>query len=198
MKTCFFLLLFIFLIKFIESKKTLRTYVVKREAMISGNPLSGYSVYDSKEKTILYRLKTVSTDIDSIMLVDHLTKNIVGNLEGEWTDVFNVTLSTYDQNLNKWLDGNIKRTVVFLMEKLQIQWNGFRLVMKKRKFSRTRKFYDEQKNDFIAQFRRRARLFDSTPVKYDLKIYSNKIPDSIYFLILGMTDQREKLTADGV
>jgi hypothetical protein len=203
MKITFLLVLSVILVKSIQSKKPIRTYVVGRKAMISGNPLPGYKVYDPKETRVLYQLKPMSSDVDTIILVDDQKKNIVGNLEGEWTsqwpleDKFNITFSIYDYNLNKWIDGTIKRDRGFFNQKLQIQWNEFRLVAKKSDFSYTTKLYDERGNDLLSQFRWQSVWSTSaTKPKYNLKIFSDKVPDAISFFILAIVDQREVILGE--
>jgi hypothetical protein len=164
--------------------------------MISGNPLPGYKVYDPKETRVLYQLKPMSSDIDTIILVDDQKKNIVGNLEGEWTsewpleDTFNITFSIYDYNLNKWIDGTITRTAGIFSEKYSIRWNEFRLNAKIRSFSVNRKLYDERNNDLISQFRYSLWSNSLTNPRYDMKIFSDKVPDAITFFLLAIVDQR--------
>src|SRR5690606_19868556 len=99
-------------------------------------------------------------------------KNIVGNLEGEWTsewpeDAFNITFSIYDYALNKWTDGNIKRTATTFSEKYFIQWNGYRLMAKKKFFSYRRQIFNELNNELLAQFRWRSIWASSANTKYD-------------------------------
>jgi hypothetical protein len=197
MKVFFFLLLFIISVKCIQSKKPIRTYVVRRDVSAVGNPLPEYSVYDTSEKKLSYRLKIVSSDIDTIILVDHPNKNIVANLEGEWTDkIFNVSFSIYDSKLSKWTDGNIKRSKGLFFDKFPVVWNGIRLVMKKKPFSLTRQFYEQPANKLIAQFRVRTSWTAVTRTKFDLKIFSDKVPDAIYFFMLAIVDQRQVIKYD--
>ncbi|CAF4329191.1 unnamed protein product, partial [Rotaria sordida] len=81
MKIICCLLLFILLIKYIESKKAIRTYVVVRNATAHGKPMYGFRIFDSKEKTSLYRIRVSSSDVDSAILVDNLEKNIMANIK---------------------------------------------------------------------------------------------------------------------
>ncbi|CAF0953698.1 unnamed protein product [Rotaria sordida] len=179
------------MIKCIESKKANRTYVVVRNATKHRHELFGFRIFDSKEKTCLYRLRASSRDIDTVILVDNPTKNMVANLEGIWIDsTFNVTLSVYDYKLNKWIDGVIQRTSHFWANDYTVEYNNEQLIAKWKLFSTKIKVYHKKQNELLAQFRPRTRLLLWRPVKYDLKIYSNKVPDAIYFFLLLIFDHR--------
>jgi hypothetical protein len=187
MKT-FFLLLFIIMIKCIQSKQPIRKYVMRRDISLDGNPLPGYSIYDTYKKKLAYRLRTISTDIDTIMLVDYPKKNIMGNLEGEWADdTFNVTFSIYDYKLNQWIDGTIKKPGA-TMNKLTIEWNKSRLVMKEKFFTGT-KIYNEWDDELLAQLQRRSGWSSTSSLKFDVKIFSDKVSDPIYFFVFAIADQ---------
>ncbi|CAF4711552.1 unnamed protein product, partial [Rotaria sp. Silwood1] len=88
--------------KYIESINPNRTYVLVSNGRINQNGFYGFDIFDSKEKTSLYRLRVSSSDLDIAILVDYPAKNIVANLEGIWIEwKVNVTFSVYDCKLNK-------------------------------------------------------------------------------------------------
>jgi hypothetical protein len=59
--------------------------------------------------------------------------------------------------------------------------------VKKKLFTINHQFYDENKN-ILAQFRKRFRWFNWSLVKYDLKIFIDKIPDFVYFFTLAIVN----------
>jgi hypothetical protein len=147
--------------------------------------LSDFTVFDLSGKNQLYRLKTSATDIDSVMLVDHPAKNMIANAEGEWIDnIFNVTMSIYDKKLSKWIDGTIKRLKQSFTKTYRIEWNQKSLIIKCKFYTKTIKIYNERPEELVAEFRHRARWLNKFKYKYDLKIYSDKLPDAIYLLAL--------------
>ena len=151
-------------------------------------------VYDSNEKNILYELKTFSSDIDTVIVVDRPENNIVANVEGIWIyNKFNVTFSVYDYKLNRWTDGTISRIPHFFSSEYPIKYDNDYFVMKKKIFSSWMKFYHKKYNTLLAEFQKRSRWLFWKPLKYDLKIYSKKLPDPIYFLALVITDHRRIL-----
>ncbi|CAF3838050.1 unnamed protein product [Rotaria sp. Silwood1] len=171
MKVICCLLLFIFLIKCIEARKSHHTYVIVRNATASGKPMYGFSIFDSEEKRHLYRIRISSTEVDTAILIDNYRKNIVANLKGKWTDGF------IQRNTHTYED-------------YTIHFNNQRLSAKSSRFSKNIKVYTQQKNELLAQFRYRTRWLSWRPVKYDLNIYSTKVPDAVYFFLVLIIDHR--------
>ncbi|CAF1309171.1 unnamed protein product [Rotaria sordida] len=191
MKIICCLLLFILLIKCTEAKKVHHTYVVVRNVTAPGKPMYGFRIFDSKEKTCLYRIRVLSKDVDTAILVDNFGKNIIANLEGIWIEkLVNVTFSIYDSKLNKWTDGFIQRNYHLFSSDYIIQFNNQQLIAKSKNDSKNVKVYDKKKNELLAQFRYRTRWLFSKSVKYDLKIYSNQVPDAIYFFLVLILDHQ--------
>jgi len=190
MKLFFLLLFLIITIEYIQSKKALRTYVVKRDDKIKRKQLSAYTVYDSIGKNILYRLIPFSTDIDTIILFNYPEKNMIANLEGEWIDdIFNVTFSIYDKKLYNWMDGIIQLDKSGWSEKYVIFWNSKHLNTKNGFFSTNVSVYNAQKKELLAEFWNSSGWFSSDR-KFDLKIYSDYVLDTIYFFLLAIDDHR--------
>ncbi|CAF1245613.1 unnamed protein product [Rotaria sp. Silwood1] len=191
MKVICCLLLFILLIKCNEAKKAQRMYVVVRNATTPGKPMYGFRIFDSKEKTCLYRIRVSSSDVDSAILVDNLGKNIMANLKGIWIEnLVNVSFSVYDSKLNKWTDGFIKINAHVLSLDYIIQFNNEQLIANLGNFSKKIKVYDKKKNELLAEFRVRSRWLPWSSAKYDLKIYSNQVPDAIHFFLVLIMDHR--------
>jgi len=198
MKLFCFLLLLIITIEYIQSKKTLlRTYTIHRDNIVKANELSAYTVYDSSGKNILYRLKPTSTDIDTVVVTDHPGKNMVANLEGEWiAKVFHVTFSIYDKKLNEWIDGIIKKDLKEIKDKYSVEWNSKYLNTKSKFFSSKMQVYNTQQKELVAEFGHRD-WFNSGNIVFTLKIYSDQVPDIIYFFLLAINDHRIQEATSG-
>jgi len=195
MKLFSFLLLFIVMIEYIQSKKTQRTFIVERDNVIKEKQLSAYTIFDSTGKTRLYQLKTTSTDIDTLILINYPAKNMVANLEGEWVDkVFNVSFTLYDKKLHKWTDGTIRIDATGFREKYSIGWNSQLFNTKTKFWSGTLQLYHTRQKELIAEIRRRTPWFGGK-VKFELKTYSSQFPDAIYFFILAINDHRIQIAA---
>lgn len=191
-KFFFLLLLLIIAVEYIQSKNVQRTYIVVRDRKIRDNRLSNYTIYDSLGKKELYRIKTISTDIDTMMLVNYPAKNMIGNLEGEWADeIFNVSFSIYSLKSYKWIDGTMKKVKKTFINKYSIEWDSKIVIMKDTFISRTMKFYDEKQNELFAEFKATSKWFGN--FKYTLTIYSDYIPDAIYFFALAISDHRYQI-----
>jgi hypothetical protein len=185
------ILVFIIMIKCIESKKEKekRSYVIIRDKLPDEHKLYGYSIFDSTEKKRLYRLKTSSSEIDILMLVDYPAKNIVANMEGVLLgEKLNVTFSVYDYQQNKWTDGTMVDSYHFLFDKYAIEWNSKQYIMKNRISSKNSRLYNKSQDQLLAKFVKRTQWLYWAPVKYDLKIYSNELPDAVCFFALAVID----------
>lgn len=195
MKLFSLLLFFIITIQYIQSKKPIRTYVVKRENKLVGKQLSGYTVYDSNEKNILYRLKASSTDIDTMILTNYPAKNMIANIEGEWVEkVFNDTFTIYDKKSNKYIDGTITIDSNSWLANYLIFWNSKHLNTKRSSVGISTSVFSTYQKELLAEFRYRYRTrWFSTVVKYQLKIYSDYVSDAIYFLLVAIEDHRYQL-----
>lgn len=192
MKTYFLLLFFIIFIKYVKSQKAIRSYVVVSNKTSTKGFIHEMSVLDATEQRILYRIKTSVSDIDTIIVVDHKTKNIVANLEGRWVEgVFNVTFAIYDSKLLKWTDGIINKVDRTIGDTdYTMEYNKIRLNTDRRWYSKKVKIYYTPTKEQVARFRIRYRWFNWSPVKYDLKIYINKVPDMVYFFLLAIMEHR--------
>jgi hypothetical protein len=182
----------------VESKpKVNRSFLVVADARTKAKPLPGFSVFDSTGKKLLYRLKTSSTDIDSMILIDYPAKNMVANAEGEWIDnIFNVSLSIYDYKLNKWTDASFRKIFDLFTGKYQILWNNESLIIKRGFFTKTIKMYNEKQNVLIAEFRYRSIWRSGFTYKYDLKIYSDKLSDAIYLFAVAIMHHTQKVSSE--
>jgi hypothetical protein len=190
MKTTIFLGLFIILIGYIESIKV--QYIVVRDRGIQDNRLSNYTIYDALEKNQLYRIRTISTDIDTMILVNFPAKNMIGNLEGEWTEsVFNVSFSYYSTKSHKWVDGVMKKIPKVFYNKFSIEWDSKSIVMRDSFLSNMMKFYDKQEKVLLASCKDYSSFFGK--FKYKLTINSDYLPHPIYFFALAIADHRYQI-----
>ncbi|CAF3726928.1 unnamed protein product [Rotaria sp. Silwood1] len=191
MKSINYLLLFILLNKYIESGKIERAYVLVENARSSRLEINGYTIFDSKEKQNLYRLTASRSDIDTVILFDYSHNKMTANLEGLWMfDPFNVTYSIYDSKLNKWMDGTLRRTVHWFSVDYTTEYNNEQVIGNRKNKTPKGKIYLKKKNELLAKFRARSQRDSDQPIKYDLEIYSNKVPDALHFLLLLIMDHR--------
>ncbi|CAF3900987.1 unnamed protein product [Rotaria sordida] len=152
------------------------------------NGLSRLSILNSNGKEYLYRLRSSHTENDVLLLIAYPSKDIVAYLQGQWrNETLNVTYDIFNYTTNQWTNGTIKKTFNVFIEKYFIEWDGQNFLMKKKLFSINHKFYDENQ-DVLAQFRMRFRWFNWSLIKYDLKIYSDKLLDAVYFFSIAIVD----------
>ncbi|UJR11188.1 hypothetical protein I4U23_015369 [Adineta vaga] len=191
------LLLFILTIKCIKSETVYRSFVVIQDKPPKPKPLTDFTAYDTREKNRLYLIRTTSSDIDTITLFDYRAKTMMANVEGQWIDgIFNVSLSIYDPKSDRWVDGTMTLSKSFLSYTYNLRWNDERFVIKSRSFIKTIKIYKESPEQLVGQFRYRSFWRSGTKYKYDVKIFTNKLPDAFFLLPLTIIHHTEKLTND--
>ena len=187
----FWLALFITLIKYIESKKSIHKYILIRDDRMDKNGFSQFSVLDSHGKQYLYRLKTSYIDNnDSLVLVSYPSKDIAGYVIGRWkNETLNVTFQLFDLATNESTNGTITKIFNLYVETYLIEWNNETFLMKKKLFSIPHKFYDQNQN-VLAQFRKKFRWFNWSSIEYNLNIFIDTLPHAIYFFSLAIVDHR--------
>lgn len=188
----FFVIFFILTDECIQSKKVVRSLVVIQDQPTKGRPITDFTVFDSSEKKQLYRLRSSTKDIDTLMVVDYPAKNMIGNAEGEWIDgKVNATLTIYDQKSAKWIEGTIQRQVKLSPEVYRMEWNKEIYLIRIPFLSKTIKISKERPDELMAYFRHRARWLNKLKYNYDLKIYSAKLPDAFYLLALSIIHHKD-------
>ena len=178
-----------------QSKNILRSYVVRKDRILPDFQLAKLSFYDSVDKSRLFSIETYESDIHSVQLFAQPSKKVLGALEGVWKQqILNATFSFLDVRSNQWKDGSIVRNAHLFAHKYTISANGKQILMKG-KYSTTGvvELRDKKGKDLLAQFQPRIRHFNSLSLKYDLKVFSNKVPDMVYFFALAVMDQRNML-----
>lgn len=186
--------LFVILIKEIDSKKWIRKYVLIRDEELDQKGLSQYSVLNWNEKEYLYRLKTsYIDDDDEIIVINYPDENEMGYLHGQWkNETVNTTFELFDFNDNQWKNGSIEKIFNLFIEKYLIKWNNEEFYLKKKLFSNRWKFVNFNGKEF-AHFEMRFRWFHWSLVKYQLKIFSELLPDPILFFSFLLQDHRSIL-----
>ncbi|CAF4111011.1 unnamed protein product [Rotaria magnacalcarata] len=165
-------------------------FLLIRDDTTDRNGLSRFSVLDSSEKQYLYRLKSSNDDSNLLLIISYPSKDVLGYVGNEWrNEILNVTFEIYNSTTNQWTNGTIKKLPNLFTEKYLIEWNSQNFMMKKKLFSIHHKFYDECEN-VLAQFRMRFRWFNWTLIKYNLELFSDKLPEIIYFFLIAIVDNR--------
>lgn len=190
MKLLIILILFLILIKEIDSKKWIRRYVLIRDEELDKKGLSQYSILNWNEKEYLYRLKTSYADDDEIILINYPDENQIGYLNGQWkNETVNTTFELFHFDENQWKNGSIEKIFNLFIEKYLIKWNDQLFYLKKILFSDRWKFVNSNGNEF-AHFEMRFRWIPWSSVKYHLKISSENLPDQILFFVFLIQDHR--------
>ena len=193
--TAWIVVLFLMVTPSNQSKKILRSYVIRKDRIMPNFQLADLSFFDSVDKSRLYTIETYKSDIHAVQLLAQPSKTPVGALEGIWkTQILNATFSFLDARSNQWKDGTIVRNVHLFANKYTISVNGKQILMKSKVLSTNPiELRDKKGKDLLAQFQSRTGQFNSLALRYDLKVFSNKVPDVVYFFALSIMDHQSML-----
>ena len=184
-------------IEYTECKTPSRVFVMKQDTPPKKKPLHDFTAYDAREKARLYLIRTTTTDVDAINIFDYRARSMVANVEGEWIGgVFNATLSIFDSKSEQWIEGTMSRTWGLFKNTYKLRWNNDKLLIKRNMLSKTVEITDELSKQLLATFRYRSIWRAGLKFKYDVKIYTTRLPDSLYILIVTIFNHAEHINID--
>lgn len=172
-----------------NSQNNVQKYVVQKDLINFFRP-GQFSIFDGNEKELLFRVKSYISFWHRIEIFDATTKQLIGRLLSDWTwFLYQAKFSILDPTSNKWIDGQIQKKLSFYVDQYLIEWNDRKIMMETKIASFTSEFRDENQQ-ILARYRMRwSSLIWSN--KYDLEIYSNEFPESLYILALAAKDHTD-------
>jgi len=172
-----------------------RRYFMKRD-FFNGFKSAEFSIFDSSEKVLLYRIESYHVLGGSIELIDSLSKQVTGKLRST-VNIFSYegNFQIFNSSSNQWINGKIERIFNVFNEKYLIKWNGYSILMETKPLSLTTTFEYEYHSGILAEIKQRSLTILRS--KYDLKIYSDDLPHAIYFLAIAVKDQNSRSRSKG-
>ncbi len=179
---------------YVSPQDPIRQYVIRKDFFI-GFKAGEFTVYDTSEKNIQYRIESDYGITQNVRLIAHPSKQLVGRLQAKFTVfLYEGEISIIDSQTNQWINGVFKQNFKLLTSSFNIDWNGRSLTGESELGSVTVKFRDTN-GELLAQFRLRPVVFLKR--KYDMKIFSNKYPDQLYLLALAAYDHIHSTKKNG-
>ena len=165
-----------------------RQYVIE-EDYFRGPKAREFSVYYPKRANLHYRIESSLSFGQSIRLVAYPAKKTVAKLKSTKKNrLYEAKLKVLDPTTKKWIPGLIQQEYRLLGQHWTITWNGSNVSMITEPASLTTSFYDEQRNrELLAKFRIRPQSLLWLNL-YDMQIYANSTPDSVYLLSMAVRD----------
>jgi hypothetical protein len=183
------------LFTFVNLQNPIREYVIRKD-FFSGLKAGEFSVFDTSEKHVYYRIESSYGLMQNLKVISQPSKQEVGRLQAKIKLLlYKAEISILDSQTNQWTSGLIEQDFKLLGSSFDINWNGHRITMKSEVGSLTSKFYDESQQ-LLAEIRLRPTSIFITN-KYDMKVFSNKYPEQIYLLGLAARDQLTSSTKKG-
>ncbi len=176
------LVLFFCLVHFALSVLPQRTYLMKID-VFNGRKPAEFTIYDKETNARVYRIESYGFfQPQSVNLIAYPSKQVVGkfisNVKNHWREV---TFQVFDNKTRKWKSGNfIQNLIGFYKHSIDIDWDGLPLNCEIDKNGLAGRFLAAD-NSTLANFKRES-WKNFWPGKYEVEIYSNDIPDSLYLL----------------
>ena len=167
------------ILTFANSDSTVRVLVIQQENKYDERKLPQFSVYDGAKTQLQYTIKSQDeTPLTSRIMV-YPEKEIVGALRSTETNrLFDqAQISILKSDSNEWIEGLVIADRLWFRLSHTIKWNERHLSMTSQIYSLTTKIHDQDNGKLLATFKRR--LFNFKPT-FDLNIFSNEIPDTLY------------------
>lgn len=174
---------------YVNPASSVREFVVRKD-FFSNLKAGEFSVYDGKDKNLLYRIESEYSVLHQVKVIDQSNKQKVADLKAQ------VNLIEYKADISvlskqgQWVAGTIKQNFQIAGSAFDINWNGEKISMVTEPVSLTTKFHD-QNNRALAQFQLRPASVFITK-KYDVQIYTDEYPDQIFFLALAARNHATK------
>ncbi len=102
--------------------------------------------------------------------------------------VYDAEIQVYDNVFNQWIPGKISQAFPTYRFRYHIQYGNRRLIMEHKAFLLTTEIRDEQQPNFILARMRKRLVSYIWSNKYDLQVYTNELPDTIYLLAIAAYD----------
>ena len=182
-----FVLLSINLVLRVHSGSVNRTYLIKKD-FISGFKGGEFTVYDRDGKIRQYRLETKFGITHHVRVLSLPSNKLLARLKAKFTPVmYKARITILDPDRNQWRNGTFEQHFKLLGNRFTIVWDGNRLTMEGKAASLTTKFIEQPLGNVIAKFRKHASSLIWRN-KYDLHIYTNKYPDTLFLLGVAARD----------
>jgi hypothetical protein len=159
------------------------TYVVERDYFLAFKAPE-FSVYNKSEKHLYYRIESNYDLKHNIKVVTYPSKQVVAKLRSKSQgENYAAKISIRNMSSNQWSHGEIIQSKQWFYTDYSMKWNGYNVSMINRIASLTTEIVDLSQGDRLARFHRR---WFSRSYKYDLELYSERLPESIYLLGLAV------------
>lgn len=181
------------LILFISHIQT--TYIFSKDFFI-GYKAAEFSIFASNKPFVQYRIESDYALGQKIRLVKQSTKEVIGRLKGEWsTAPHSLRFSILNTSSEQWNNGTIKRIPDRKPTRYIIKWDNSIFWMKSQ-INGTMAFENEDENVTLATFKRIRGSFTESK-RYQLWIFSNVVPEPIFFLALAVEDAYRSVSRRG-
>lgn len=161
-------------------KRMTSCYIIRRD-MFDVFKASEYSIYDTSETKLLYRIESEYSMFPKLKLIRYPQRRINGRLKSRFHFPFyKGDFSIIDTRKNRWIFGTMQRNFLLNQSSFDINWYGQRISLNLDTFSSTHKFKDsngilqaEYQMDYVSSFR---------AARYNLTIYTDTYLDGLYIL----------------
>jgi hypothetical protein len=171
---------------YVNPQDALQQYVIVKD-FFSTLKAGEFTVFDSSEKNIQYRIESDYAISQDVKVVAYPAKQEIGRLNSKISVLlYKADISILDPQTNQWINGQMEQHFKLLRKSYEINWNGQKINLEGEITSYKLNFKDTN-GQLLAQFA--VRPYSALwKTKYDMKIFSNNFPQQIYLLALAGHD----------
>lgn len=207
---CESLLVCLMILPLIESRRSLRDYLIVNNQLSNIRRNELFSVYDQRERDLFCRFQSLDSSPNRLnTLISYPSQQIIGSIQNIYSPfsktsfcidvvltslscrvVYQSSLRVFDDEFDQWFPGQISQR--FRLDDLvfRIEYQNKFYLMEKKFRSPLIDIRDESRSNLLL-----SRFFPkaSQPSKYHLQIYTNDLPDPLYILAFSLLNSGKKM-----
>ncbi|CAF0785475.1 unnamed protein product [Adineta steineri] len=167
---------------------TVRSYLIKGRFQLMRS--LEFAIFDAAGVKQQYRIESQFGTMENPKVVAYPSKEIVATLQEKFVNLmYNGIISILDPTSDEWISGKIYHK---FLDDIFIEWNGHRVrILRKKGDDRSLFFRDEINGTILANSEKKSK-FKYFSIKYDVKVFSDELPDAIYFLGIAVANEIAK------
>ncbi|CAF0878196.1 unnamed protein product [Didymodactylos carnosus] len=171
----------------VHKQSLVKHYIIKKD-FISGLKYREFSVYDPTEQQLLYRIDTTFHILHRVKITNQPEKKLLATVNGKFRFfLYGATFKILTPGTQQWKEGKIERSFT-LSYKFIITYDNRQVIFEGDRNKWHMSWTDAKTHELLASFEKRmiSLVWQNT---YDLKIYTDELPDIFFFVGLAVADR---------
>lgn len=177
------------------SPTELRSYILSKDFWI-GYKAGEFSIFNTKKPLIQYRIESNYALGQKIQLIKSSTREVIAKLKSIWSsNPLRTRFAIRHASSECWINGTLSRIATKPLRKYIIHWNNTIVVMTNVMNGSTL-LENEEQDETLATFTAISTSILGSK-NYLLRIFSDVLPDAVFFLAIAVEDAFRQPKARG-